>query len=45
MMARIEADWVVVGGGTNLPTIAAAERVSDLIRGARPTAVREAVAA
>ena len=30
---------------TNLPTIAAAERLSDLIRGARPTAVREAVAA
>jgi choline dehydrogenase/5-(hydroxymethyl)furfural/furfural oxidase len=30
---------------TNLPTIAAAERLSDLIRGARPTAVHEAVAA
>lgn len=82
MIARIEADWVVVGGGsagcvlaatldpasrvlgihglwaadasvfpevpranTNLPTIAAAERLSDLIRGVWPTAVREAVAA
>jgi choline dehydrogenase-like flavoprotein len=79
MISRIEADWVVVGGGsagcvlaarlsvrrvpmararvvadasvfrevpranTNLPTIASAERLSDLIRGARRTPARQVV--